>query len=201
VIYTRLISIFRKPFSITIIFPLTLRLYKQVPPTSLWIYDSLSPWSAYKRAPPEDWLREGDEILERATEEQYTKKGEETATEATRRQNTLLRQEKAGEVLRALVQEKPGAVDEEKRAVEVEKVKTLVLAEEMDKWDEREAKRRVIEEEERERLVAARRARGGVLAGDEVWEFMDVYGLTGVGVVIGIAAFAGAIIAVMNSSR
>lgn len=176
-------------------------MYKQVPPTSLWIYDSLSPWSSYKRPPPEhDWLGEGDEALERATEEQYTKKGEETATETTRRLNTLSRQEKAGILLRRVREENKGAVDEEKRAEDVERVKTVVLAEEVDKWDVREAKRRAIEEEERERLVAARRARGAVL-GDEVWEFMDVYGLTGVGVVIGIAAFAGAIVIMMNSSR
>jgi hypothetical protein len=147
-------------------------------------------------------LREGDETLERATEEQYAKKGEETATEATRRQNTLVRQEKAGDLLGRLCAEEPrGDVDEEKRRTDVERVKVVVLAEEVDRWDEREAKRREIEEEERERLVRARRARGAGLAGDEVREFMDVYGLTGVGVVIGIAAFAGAIIAVMNSSR
>ena len=102
---------------------------------------------------------------------------------------------------RLLSNEKTGQVDDKARRADVEKVKIEVLVEEGSKWAEREAKRRKIEEEERERLVRARRARGGGLAGDDVREFMDVYGLTGVGVVIGLAAVAGAIFAMMNASR
>ena len=209
VVYSRLVSIFRKQVSITIIFALALRLHKQVPPQSLGIYNSLSQWSCYKTILPDgvDWVAQGGEWLEKATEEQYAQKQDETQTESTRRQNTFSRQEAAGELLQRLLdtEKKVDGTSEEERRRHVEMVKETTLKEEEWKWAEREEKRKKIEEEEREQLLRVRQVRGGDRSGmhgvEDVREFLDVYGLTSLGVAIGIAAIAGAVFAIMNASR
>jgi len=141
--------------------------------------------------------------LEKATEEQYAQKQDETQTESTRRQNTASRQEGAGELLERLLDtEKVDGTSEEERRRQVEIVKAATLIEEEWKWAEREEKRKKIEEEQRERLSRVRQGLGGERSGiEDVKEFMDVYGLTSLGVAVGIAVIAGAIFAIMSASR
>ena len=146
---------------------------------------------------------QGGEWLEKATEEQYAQKQDETQTESTRRQNTASRQEGAGELLERLLDtEKVDGTSEEERRRQVEIVKAATLREEEWKWAEREEKRKKIEEEQRERLSRVRQGLGGERSGiEDVKEFMDVYGLTSLGVAVGIAVIAGAIFAIMSASR
>ena len=146
---------------------------------------------------------QGGEWLEKATEEQYAQKQDETQTESTRRQNTASRQEGAGELLERLLDtEKVDGTSEEERRRQVEIVKAATLREEEWKWAERGEKRKKIEEEQRERLSRVRQGLGGERSGiEDVKEFMDVYGLTSLGVAVGIAVIAGAIFAIMSASR
>lgn len=137
-------------------------------------------------------------MLCKATEEQYAQKWDETQTESTRRQNTSVRQEKAeGLLQRVLESEKVERMAEEERRRDVERVKVETLKEEEGKWVEREAKRKKIEEQDRERLLRARQVGGSGIGAEDVKEFIGELGLTGLGVAFGIAAIAGAVIIMM----
>jgi len=150
---------------------------------------------------------QGGEWLDKATEEQYAQKQDETQTESTRRQNTFSRQQEAGELLQRILdtEKKMDGPSEEERRRHVEMVKETTLKEEEWKWAEREEKRKKIEEDERERLSRVRQVQGGEWSGmhgvEDVREFLDVYGLTSLGVAVGIVAIAGAVFAIMNASR
>ena len=195
VVYSRLVKVFRSQIPFTIVFPLAIRLLKDIPPESLDVYRSLSQWSCYKtgRHITSNWIEEGMELLRQATEEQYQVKHRETHTEITRREKTVFRQELADTAMKRYSAESDERRDSEgtlRKQMEI--AKNEAIREEMIKWTRMEEKRAKALAEEKERLVQAKEAY-------HEKDFIDTdYGLTYWGIIIGGTAIAGGVIAVMK---
>jgi len=195
VVYSRLVKVFRSDIPFTIVFPLAVRLLKDIPPEKLDVYKSLSQWSCYKSNGDitSDWIYEGMEILRHATEEQYQVKESETHTEFTRREKTVCRQKLADALMKRYSRESDGARESnEALRKRMEVAKDEAIREETIKWKEIEVRRTKAALEEKERLLQAK----------EDYYKKDVvdtdYGLTYWGIVIGSTAITGAVIAIMK---
>jgi hypothetical protein len=187
------VRVFRTPVAFTVVFPLTLRLFKKVPPETLGVYKSLSQWSGYKTiAGSNDWLTEGMEILKNATDEQYRTRPMETHTEITRREKTVLRQEMADEVMQRYLKGSDrveiSEVDFQRQIVEAKE--ETICDEEVRRWREEEMRLKAVAEENEKMRVAKERFKGLDYG-------MDV-GLGYLGIVIAATAFAGAVFAIMK---
>lgn len=195
VIYSRLVNVFRQQVSFTMVFPLALRLFKQVPPETVEVYSQLGHWYSYKRDEAgENWLEEGMRLLGEATEEQYRIRETETEIEVTRRETTMMRQEIADEAMKRY--SRVGHhVDEPVEMLEqrIERAKETVIREESEKWEEAARRRIRAEEEQTERLRLARdRYREG-----QSGRSKDI-GNSYLGIVLGGTAIAVGIIAIMK---
>ena len=195
VVYSRLVKVFRSQIPFTIVFPLAIRLLKDIPPENLDVYRSLSKWSCYKTSGEinSNWIEEGMELLRQATEEQYRIKSTETDTEITRREKTVFRQVLADTAMKLHSGESDQMGDsEETLRTQIEIARDEAIHEEMLKWKDMEEKRAKAAAEEKERLLQAK----------ESYHEKDVvdtdYGSTYWGIVIGGTAIAGAFIAIMK---
>jgi len=194
-VYSRLVGVFRKQISFTIVFPLAQRLLKDIPPRTLDVYASLSEWSFYKRGDPTThWLEDGMNILQQATEEQYRIREIQTETEITRREKTIIRQEIADAAMKRYSKEEDRvktSVDELERRMQEAKEKAVKEAAE--KWEENERKRIQAAEEEKERLLRAKEkyAQGRINITSDI-------GISYWGILIGGTAVAAGIIAIVK---
>jgi len=177
------------------VFPLAVRLLKDIPPEKLDVYKSLSQWSCYKTNGDitSDWIQEGSELLRQATEEQYQVKEAETHTEIIRRERTVFRQELTDTLMKRYSRESDeGRESYETLRKQMEVAKDEAIREEKRKWREMEMRRAEAAAEEKERLLQAKEDyyEKGVVDTDN--------GLTYWGIVIGSTAIAGAVIAIMK---
>lgn len=197
VVYSRLVRVLRRDIPFTIVFPLAIRLMKNVPPQKLDAYTSLSKWSCYKTGGDitSSWIELGEELLQEATDEQYRVKEVETHTETTRRERTVARQDLADTAMKQYSKSSnmQKLSDKEKLRMQMEIAKNEAIREEAIKWKEREEKRAIAAAEEKERLLRAKEAHGYKKKGYIYSEFDFAYW----SIVIGGTAITGAIIAIM----
>jgi hypothetical protein len=158
-VYSRLVKVFRTPAPLTIVFPLSLRLFKKVPPERLEVYKSLSQWSSFKLKgkSKSNWIEEGIEQLQQATEEQYRTRPLETHTEVTRREKTVLRQEMADDVMERYLcsQDRVELSKEEfRRQIELAKEETIRDEEKTGRWAEKMRIKAAAEKAENRRWAA-----------------------------------------------
>ena len=194
-LYTCLVKLFRSQIPVTIVFPLAVQLFKDIPPDTLDVYPSLSEVSCYKHelAISSNWLEEGIELLQIATEEQYLKQEAETKTEAARRMKTLQRQEMADITIMKYLEKRSFAA----READEQYQKRLDIAKEEAIW---EAKMRwkKIKEQRFQAITAQKDVLRQVRRRFEDCEVRANGGLTFWGIFITGTAIAGAAIAVLK---
>jgi hypothetical protein len=140
--YSRLVKVFRGNFSLDVVIPLSLRLYRKVPPDKLDAYISLSQWSCYKTcATRSNWIEQGNELLREATEEQYKIRHSETTTEITRREKTVLRQDLADTAMKQLSHKEGTAKDSDELSKEMDTAKKAAIKDELERWKNSERER------------------------------------------------------------